>query len=348
MNAPPGPALVSSTRSTQGAQDAPAHAAAPRRDMLIDVVRGISIVLVALGHTNLGILHRGWWGSSNAGMRLSVAIYSFHMPAFFFVSGVFLRPGVEKRGEKHYTLVKLRTMIYPYVLWAFIFAGATIPFARFMMQPTPGWRLFFFDLITGNTSWFLPTLFFALMLGMLTRRIPTPLLFVLAAIVCIYGPHTNVGFFERGIRNFPFLVTGMWVGSSFTHMQRIPRVLAFVFATVFAIVIFVVTGEPYGWSGYLFIPLGLLGTLMLMLVARGLGSSMAARALAWTGAASFGIFLLSSFPQGAGREFLARVLHTTAPWPQLIFPTVLAVLVPAWLYHRRTRLHIEWMFVWPF
>lgn len=345
MTAAPGPAMISSSGS---AQEAPAHVAAPRRDMLIDVVRGISIVLVALGHTNLGILHRGWWGSSDTGVRLSAAIYSFHMPAFFFVSGVFLRPGVEKRGEKHYTLVKLRTMIYPYLLWAIIFALAPIPFAHFTSQTPPGWRLFLFDLITGNTSWFLPTLFFALMLGMLGRRIPMPLLFVLSAIVCIYAPHTNVGFFERGIRNFPFLVVGMWVGNSFTHMQRVPRVLAVVLATVFAIMIFVVTGTPYGWSGYLFIPLGLLGTLMLMLLARGLGTSMTARALAWTGAASFGIFLISSFPQGAGREFLTRAFHLNAPWPQLIFPTVLAVLVPAWLYHRRTRLHIEWMFVWPF
>lgn len=342
------PQMMTSPTSTPVATDAPARPPAPQRDMLIDVVRGISIALVALGHTNLGILHRGWWGSSHAGMRVSDAIYAFHMPAFFFVSGVFLRPGVEKRGQKHYTLVKLRTIIYPYLLWAVIFAAATIPFARFMLQTTPSWRTFFIDLITGNTSWFLPTLFFALMLGMLLRRIPTPLLFVLASIACLYTPHMNVGFLERGIRNFPFLVLGMWVGRSFTGMQRVPPALAAIVAILFATAIFVLTGQPYGSSGYLFIPLGVLGTLMLMLVARCLGRSVTARALAWTGAASFGIFLLSSFPQGAGREFLARVFHVTAPWPQLIFPTVLAVVIPAGLYHRRTRLHIEWMFIWPF
>ena len=341
------PTMNSSTL-TPDAPVVPAKPAAPQRDIMIDVVRGISIVLVALGHTNLGILHRGWWGPSNAGVRLSLAIYAFHMPAFFFVSGVFLRPGVEKRGEKHYTLVKLRTMIYPYVLWAVIFAAATIPFAHFMMQTTPSLRTFFIDLVTGNTSWFLPTLFFTLMLGMLTRRTPMPLLFVLSAIACIYAPHTHVGFLERGIRNFPFLVAGMWVGGTVTRIQRVPAALAAVLATAFAAVIFVVTGKSYGSSGYLFIPLGLLGTLMLLLLARCLGSSTTARALAWTGAASFGIFLLSSFPQGAGREILVRAFHVTAPWPQLIFPTLLAVLIPAWLYHRRTRLHIEWMFIWPF
>jgi hypothetical protein len=48
-----------------------------------------------------------------------------------------------------------------------------------------------------------------------------------------------------------------------------------------------------------------------MLVARCLGQSATARALAWIGAASFGIFLMSSLPQGAGREILTRIFHTT-------------------------------------
>lgn len=322
--------------------------APPPRDILIDVVRGFAIILVALGHTNLGVLHRGWWGASHTGLRLSAAIYSFHMPAFFFVSGVFLRAGVDKRGEKRYTLEKLRTMIYPYALWAAIFALATIPFARFMMQPTPSWGTFFFNLVTADTFWFLPTLFFAIMIGMLARRVPMPLLFALSAAVCMFLPHTNVQFEDRGVRHLPFLVAGMWVGNSFTLMQRVPSLAAALIAALCGAAIVFLTGQPYAESGYLFIPLGLLGTLMLMLVAKCLGNSRAASALAWTGAASFGIFLMSSFPQGAGREFVLRALRTTAPWPQLIFPTLLAVLIPAWFYHRRVRLRISWLFIWPF
>jgi fucose 4-O-acetylase-like acetyltransferase len=316
--------------------------------MLIDVVRGFAITLVALGHTNLGVLHRGWWGSSNTGVRLSYAIYAFHMPAFFFVSGVFLRPGVEKRGEKRYTLQKLRTMIYPYVLWASIFAVATIPFARFTSQATPSLKVFLFHLVTGNTFWFLPTLFLALMIGMLTRRIPMPLLFALSVIACLWVPHTDIAFEDRAVRHFPFLVAGMWMGNSFTHIQRIPAFLAAAAAAACCVVVVVMTRNPYGDASGLFIVLGFLGTLMLMLIARCLGQSSAARALSWIGAASFGIFLMSSFPQGAGRELLTRLFHANAPWPQLIFPTLLAVLLPAWLYHHRVRLHIEWMFIWPF
>jgi len=138
------------------------------------------------------------------------------------------------------------------------------------------------------------------------------------------------------------------VGTSFTLMQRLPAALAAVVAAACCVVIVVMTRNPYGDASALAIALGLLGTLMLMLIARCLGRSSAARGLSWIGAASFGIFLMSSFPQGAGREILIRLFHTTAPWPQLIFPTLLAVLLPAWLYHHRVRLHIGWMFIWPF
>jgi fucose 4-O-acetylase-like acetyltransferase len=313
--------------------------------MLIDVVRGIAISLVALGHTNQGLMHRQWWGNSTIGTRLDMAIYAFHMPAFFFVSGVFLRAGVDKRGKKHYTLEKLRTVLYPYVLWVSIFAASVTPLARFTPQRFPGWKVFFLGLVTGNISWFLPTLFFLLMIGMLTRRIPAPVLFVLSVIIYMLFPfNPYVAFLERGVENLTFLVAGIWMGNSYKHMQRIPITVSAVCAAACAVVIVMMTAQPRFGATPVFLFLGLLGTLMLMLVARCLGQSASARTLAWIGAASFGIFLMSSLPQLAGREVLARIFHTTSPLPQLIFPTLLAIFVPAWLYHYRIRLHIQWMF----
>ena len=42
-------------------------------------------MLVALGHTNQGMQHRGWWGGYlSVSNWINAFIYSFHMPAFFF------------------------------------------------------------------------------------------------------------------------------------------------------------------------------------------------------------------------------------------------------------------------
>ena len=283
------------------------------------------------------------------GVWLNNAIYSFHMPAFFFVSGIFLRPGLKKHGAKQFTVTRLRTIIYPYILWAFIYGAAMLTLGRFMVSTVPlHWGVFLYNIVTANYSWFLPTIFFTLMLGLVTARIPPPVLFVLAVIASLFPLTTNVAFVRDGLMEFPFLVTGMWVGGSYSTIERIPPWAAALGAIPLGWFILAEAMGTLPYTRFHFVPLGLTGTLMLLLVARCLGRSSAARSFAWIGAASFGIFLLSAFPQGGGRELVLRLLHTTAPAPQLLSPTLLAILLPAWLYHRRKRLHIDWLFISPF
>ena len=55
-----------------------------KRSNIVDLVKGLAIILVVYGHTAQGVEHRGWW--TGPGMAISENfIYSFHMPAFFFV-----------------------------------------------------------------------------------------------------------------------------------------------------------------------------------------------------------------------------------------------------------------------
>jgi fucose 4-O-acetylase-like acetyltransferase len=56
---------------------------------IVDAVKGIAMVLVVYGHVAQGLMHRGWWTSPSANFQ-DKYIYSFHMAAFFFVSGLFL------------------------------------------------------------------------------------------------------------------------------------------------------------------------------------------------------------------------------------------------------------------
>jgi fucose 4-O-acetylase-like acetyltransferase len=320
----------------------------PQRSLLIDILRGLSIALVVLGHTDEGMLHRFWWNGSMTGYRIKYFIYSFHMPAFFFVSGIFLCASVQKRGGWRFTIEKLRTMIYPYLLWALLYAPIPIYFSKALRSAPLSWAAYAGVVATGSYSWFLPTIFFTVVVGMLLRRVRMPLLFVLSALLSLYWPVTGLVFVDRGLNHLPFLVVGMWVGRSFEQVERLPAALAAVGAAVLFVVILLLTKSHYVFSPYLFIPLGLLGTLMLLLVSRVLARTPTARLLAWAGSGSIGIFLLSAYFQAIGRETLVRVFHTTAPYPQLILPSLLALLVPAWIYQNRVRLHMGWMFVWPY
>lgn len=67
----------------------------------VDIAKGIAIVLVCLGHRNVP----GW---------LTKWIYSFHMPAFFFLAGYTTRYSSYK-GWVDFLKRKTRGLIIPYL-----------------------------------------------------------------------------------------------------------------------------------------------------------------------------------------------------------------------------------------
>src|SRR5882762_1606658 len=124
----------------------------------IDIVKALAIILVAVGHTAQGLFHRGWWATPSF-FFTDRYIYSFHMAAFFFVAGLFAAQSLAKRGAWSFTLQKLGTLIYPYVLWAVLYR-ATAPFTQHWRSGgTQDWHSFLFEMLRGDTGWFLITLF---------------------------------------------------------------------------------------------------------------------------------------------------------------------------------------------
>ena len=86
------------------------------RSNIVDIVKGIAITLVAYGHTAQGMIHREWWVGEGAAFS-DTFIYSFHMPAFFFVAGLFVMSSLAKRGGQHFAVDKLKTILYPYMFF---------------------------------------------------------------------------------------------------------------------------------------------------------------------------------------------------------------------------------------
>jgi len=136
------------------------------RSNLVDIVKGIAIILVVYGHTAQGLTHRGWWMGSGASFSHAF-VYSFHMPAFFFVAGLFVTGSIAKRGSRRFTIDKLKTILYPYVLLAIISVTLEPLIGRFKFETKPfRWNVFLVNLADGQASWFLFVLFFCLMLAL--------------------------------------------------------------------------------------------------------------------------------------------------------------------------------------
>lgn len=77
------------------------------RDNFIDVLKGIGIVLVYCGHSV-------YWGTLPSRM-----IFCFHMPLFFFISGVLFGP--ERTGSAGRLLGRVaRNLLIPYLLFCYV------------------------------------------------------------------------------------------------------------------------------------------------------------------------------------------------------------------------------------
>ena len=119
----------------------------------IDISKGIGILLVVLGH--LVALDS----------PIERTIYSFHMPFFFIVSGLFA--GVEKADFKTYFVKKFKRLFLTYVFVYIV--GIAVSYAvPFFNNPSPQELLYGFlcndgydaGVVHVGATWFLPCLFF--------------------------------------------------------------------------------------------------------------------------------------------------------------------------------------------
>jgi fucose 4-O-acetylase-like acetyltransferase len=82
----------------------------------IDVAKGIGIILVVFGHVLRGLIKSGI-ASGDVYNYIDSIIYTFHMPLFMLLSGVFVVSSISKYGNKKFLVTKLDVIFYPYVIW---------------------------------------------------------------------------------------------------------------------------------------------------------------------------------------------------------------------------------------
>lgn len=73
----------------------------------IDTARGIGILLIVFGHMFF------WEGNYMNNIKLSQVIYSFHLPLFFFLSGLFFKPELRLKST---SMHKADSLLKPYFI----------------------------------------------------------------------------------------------------------------------------------------------------------------------------------------------------------------------------------------
>ena len=135
--------------------------ASPKRIDWLDSARGAGIILVVIGHA-LGGLIDSPIGAGLVGFRRAFfAIYTFHMPLFFVLSGLLVGKRVA-RGAAPFLKGLLPTVVWPYFLWSAIQFSVIFALGSLVNRPAGDYWATIAALPWKTVSqfWFLHALFF--------------------------------------------------------------------------------------------------------------------------------------------------------------------------------------------
>ncbi len=142
--------MIQETQSTELSKPISKAAALAKRVEYVDIAKGIGITLVVMGHNDFALI-------SPFAHKL---IYSFHMPMFFFMSGMFFKPDMPFWAFLHH---RYNRVLKPFLFTILLIYFASISFSKVGLLMA-GRRLL--KAMYGNgyyldwvQLWFLPHLF---------------------------------------------------------------------------------------------------------------------------------------------------------------------------------------------
>lgn len=165
------------------------------------------LFLVVYGHVIDGLADSGYTFASYEVQH--GIIYSFHMPLFFFLSGLFFDNMLKR---ELLTVIKSRalSLLYPYFLWGII-QGSIMAILSKFTNSGAGWeKVLLLPVDPFGQFWYLYDLFFMILLYLglykLVKNKSKVLIFAIAAFVAT--PFMDMWEFSRIFHHFIFLVLG--------------------------------------------------------------------------------------------------------------------------------------------
>lgn len=103
-------------------------------DKTINIAKGIAIFSMVIGHV---INHES---------SLSIFIYKWHMPLFFFFSGFFFN--IQKYKFKNFLIRKIKSLYIPFILWSLLILGLHNFLVKIHIDSLPYYGLHEYKLLT--------------------------------------------------------------------------------------------------------------------------------------------------------------------------------------------------------
>lgn len=351
----------------------------PARLNWIDYARGIAIILVAYRHVFEGAKQSGINVDEYKMLEYAnIFFYSFRMPLFFIVSGIFISLSVEKSGIKKYIGTRARTILYPYFLWGALQLLLQMVFAKYANgQPDPYSFLHMFYLPRELAQfWYLYALFSVSMLYLLTKfvlKIPVWVnlllgigMFYLSALLYRGVLPENIvvnalhhSFLFDVLHYYLFFVIGDMAGKFLLSQQF--KEIATEGKYLFVLLVLFVAVQSYFlmanlnneaakymyvefYQPFVFIGISMIGCTFMIFLTCWMDKRRVLKWLTVLGKYSLYIYVAHVIVFAAVRTIMTHFLHINDAVVIIFTGMLFGITVPVFLYRLAERSNMRWIF----
>jgi fucose 4-O-acetylase-like acetyltransferase len=318
----------------------------------VDYLKGIAIVLVVYRHVLIGI-QRSVATAQSHGARIpdvpgylekaNMIFFSFRMPLFFILSGIFIGGSLAKRTLKQVIGIKFENLLYPYFIWVFlqvtlqIILGANTNADRSLIDYT----YILYQPRSLDQFWYLPALFNTTAIYLLVKTYLKPPVwaqFAIGAGLYFLSPYLHgISMISDWMEFYIFFALGDAI-SKFFFRDTTQRLLTNPWLLLAITPVFFLTQVYYlahvtepGKADFLVI--ALIGCLSMFILAFRMQSWNILRFLRVIGYHSLYIYVTHVFVAGLVRIALTRFLGVHNPFILLFIGIIFSIIIPIIFYN---------------
>lgn len=341
---------------------------ARERHPWIDYARGICIILVSYRHFFSGVMNGEEHPSDYPVLSyINIFFFSFRMPLFFIVSGIFFRLSMARKGVGTYVKDRAQTILYPLMVWGILHISLQLLFSDYVhaaRAPIDYLRLIYYPRAVDQ-FWYLNALFFVSVAYTLVSKYAkfnTAKQIVLSIILYAIAGYLHVKEIEAGFITdvfffYFFFAVGDAVSEFMLNPDNYKKIASF--KTLFLLLpVFVLiqhyftylnlsSDNDYYVQNYqpaLFALAALLGGGFVIVVSFLLQKTNKARFLRVVGYHSLYIYVANLIVTAATRTILVKFLKIENMSLLLIVGTTMGVVVPIIMYNVLQRMGCWWLF----
>lgn len=318
------------------------------RNVWVDYAKAIGIILVVYGHVARGVFNAGLPMDEAEFVLVDSIIYSFHMPLFFFLSGLFFFDSLQKRGRGGLIINKIDTIAYPFIVWSLLQGLFEVALSNYTNGQVTLVEVFSLLWMPRAQFWFLYALFLVFVVctflyAKADRRFFLPFV-VLFGVLFVFQQDLTINNMTRFILgNTVFFALGVWFNEVKAFFLARYSSLTLVFGAMFIAgqYLFHVTfGMNYTDGGLPVLALATVSIFFMVALSMWLGQYRVDWLL-FTGASSMTIYLMHILAGSGVRVILSKFMGIDSITVHLLIGTLIGTAAPlvAQLIINRYRLH---------